>query len=374
MPDTTPVLLSGASGAIGSFIVKRLAEAGDREIICLLRQPASLIRLRGIVGDAIASRLTVAYADLTDEAETRTAATAIGPREELLAIHCAGEISWTKSERLVDPINVLGARNFARLTADLSRQRPRLVFLSTAYCAPRIAPRNAYEASKQRAENLLEAEFADHMDLAIIKCSLVVGARSDGWIGSFNGLYPLVRLVAQAEVPCLIADRDYRLDTIPVDVVHDQIFAAADSLARHRPVPRQPSLRLVLASGADAISVSEFVQLTSARTNRLRAAAGLGPLPEISIVSDRQYRFLMRASKTWDLEQQFTKVEQISGIMSGYITHGGTGREIDPRMSSPPPLPSTYLPAAIDHWLDVHRARVLRDRAPEWLGETKAIA
>ena len=61
--------------------------------------------------------------------------------------------------------------------------------LATAYCDEQFEPRNAYESTKLAAEQILAAEFGDRLNTAVIRCSLIVGAREDGWIARFNGLY-----------------------------------------------------------------------------------------------------------------------------------------------------------------------------------------
>lgn len=68
------------------------------------------------------------------------------------------------------------------------------------------------------------------------------------------------------------------------------------------------------------------------------------------------------------MEARFSKVEHISEVMAGYITHGGSGRTIVPRaLSGPAPAPGDYLRPVTEHWISRNRARVVNSRMPEWL-------
>ncbi|MDP3745627.1 MAG: SDR family oxidoreductase [Phenylobacterium sp.] len=370
MLDYDCVLISGASGAVGAFVIRELARSSSLPLICLLRSPASLARLTEAVGSrsSLLDRIIPVYCDLTSDTQVAAAREAVGLRRRCLALHCAAEVSWTKPERLAAPINVEGTRRFAQLVVTISRERPSLVFLSTAFSAEDHPPRNAYEATKLLAERLLVDEFATRTYLAILKCSLVVGAADDGWMARFNGLYPLIRILALAEVPCVIAEPRYLLDTTPVDFVWRQMQLASETVGEARPL-----LRLVAGAGPDALSIEEVVSLTLDRANAARRAHNLPDLPEISVLSERKFRFLMSASKSWNLDHRFEKVEQISEIMNGYVVHGASGRRIVPQgLGEGSPRPADYLPRVIDHWIARNLDRVLRHATPDWLVRDEA--
>jgi thioester reductase-like protein len=369
MADFDRVILTGASGAVGAYFVRRLVEDSATPIVCVLRGPNAFDRLVRAVGAEFASRLAPVYADLTREDEVAAAAAALGRSERSLVIHCAGEVSWTKSERLAAPININGTRYIAQMAMAVSRQRAALVFLSTAFCSDTHPPRNPYETTKLAAERLLAADFAAHLDVSIVRCSLVVGAASDGWMSRFNGLYPLIRILALAEVPCLIADPDYCVDCVPVDFVWEQVERAAAQPRRSGEV-----LRLVAAAGGLALPIHELARMALSRIDALRQRHQLAPLPEISILPERQFRFLMRASKSWSLTHRFAKVEEISELMAGYISHGGSGRNIEPiALGGPPPDPADYMDRVLDFWIARNEARILSAREPDWLMANQGV-
>ena len=370
MHDFDCILLTGGSGAIGAYILRELAGDQTVPIFCILRGKASLERLIAAVGPEVADRIIPIYADLSVRGQVEATLNQIGRFPRCLAIHCAAEVSWTKSERLSGPINVEGTRNFAWLAVSVSREQPVLVFLSTAFCEQGYPPRNAYEATKLAAELLLEQEFGDLAQIAILKCSLVVGAEVDGWIARFNGVYPLIRILALAEVPCLIADAQYQIDCVPVSFVWNQITSAVGELRAGARL-----VRLVTAAGSLSLPIQELVRHTVERVDRARQACGLESLPIISIISERQFRFLMSASKSWSLTRRFSKVEEISEVMSGYIAHGGSSRNIkSSTLGGPAPDPKTYIARVLDFWIERQAARVLSSRQPEWLTADEAVA
>jgi thioester reductase-like protein len=362
MHDFDAVLISGASGVLGSFAVRELLREFSCPIYCLLRSPMSFTKLTNSLGKMAISRIRPLFADLTSCAEMEALAGSLNSKR-LLGIHCAADVSWTRSEVLLRPVNEAGTRRFAELLLAASQQVPTLCFLSTAYVEAGQQPRNAYELTKGAAEAMLTKEYGARLALYILKCSLVVGSSEDGWIGRFNGLYPLVRIVAHADVPCLIAEPGYCLDTVPIDFVWREICAGA-ALAR----PSAP-IYATAAAGNSAISLIELAHGIQRETNMVRRANGLSSLPEISIIPERKFKFLMTAAKTWGLESRFAKVEQISQLMSGYLLHAATARRIEPTsLTGQPPDPRNYLAGCIRYWLEQNIGSVLRDRSPEWIG------
>jgi thioester reductase-like protein len=363
-PHFDRIVFTGASGAVGAHLVRDLAAAHpEAEIICIVRGESAATRLARAVGEDLLERLEVATADLTSAEAMESLTERTAPAGRVLAIHCAADVSWTKSERLLAPINVGGTECFAEYVRRTSVQRPCLVMLSTAFLSDEGAHRNAYEKTKLTAENLLLDGYARDVDLLIVRCSLIVGASSNGHVSRFNGLYPLVRLVALAEVPCVVADRRYKIDVVPVDFVASEIRTGIEQC-----VASGSPLRIVAAAGDEkSIDIGVLVREIQARTNRMRQRHGLDDAPSVSVISRRQYDFLMRASETWDMGSRFEKVEQISALMEGYIAHGESGRAIEPLTISPPLFASDYLDNVIDYWLDQNLARVLAAGQPQWL-------
>lgn len=332
------------------------------EFVCVLRNERSYERLLLSLADGQSRRVKPLFLDLAAE-DPITAIGGLGKARRCLAVHCAADVSWTKSERLVGPINVHGTRRFADLVLSAAVERPAFVFLSTAYIEDGKSFRNAYEKTKFDAEELLQQSFRDRLDVAIVRCSLVVGSSEDGAIPRFNGLYPLIRLVALSEVPCIIADATYRVDTVPIDYVAAEV---AECAARLGDDCRE--IKIVAASGTDrSMSIARLVERILANTNDFRAAAGIEPVAPVSVISNRQFRFLMRAAKNWEMAERFDQVERISSVMAGYITHGESSGAIVPSwLRSPAPAPESYLDKVIQYWLAQNRERVVLNRKHVW--------
>src|SRR6201996_3854611 len=194
-------LITGASGAVGAHLLRAVLAKPDARAFCTFRQEASLERLKASVGGVDWSRVRPLYVDL------RTKAAVAGLRDildetpsPLTVVHAAADVSWTKPAEALDPVNVEAALHLASLAASL-RRKPSFVHFSTAY-VDRAGGRflNGYEASKAAAEALLLREFSARLRIGIIRPTLIVGDSVDGWIHRFNGLYPLVKVMAFADV------------------------------------------------------------------------------------------------------------------------------------------------------------------------------
>lgn len=214
----TSVLLTGATGFVGSFLAARLPAPP----LCLVRgaDPQARLGDRGIAvpGDVTQPLDHVDVSDVTH------------------VIHCAADVAFTRPLADARAINVEGARHVAALAARAPRLE-RLVHVSTAYVAGTHAGRfteadadlgqrhrNTYEQTKLEAETLMRAAGA-----TIVRPSIVVGDSRTGWTSSFNVLYPPLRALARGLVDAIPADPDALVDVVPVDHVADVILAALET-------------------------------------------------------------------------------------------------------------------------------------------------
>jgi nucleoside-diphosphate-sugar epimerase len=357
------IILSGSTGAVGSYVLKTLLNTSSSRILCLLRDQRSYERLVEHVVPEAKDRVETLFADLRIESDIRAGARKVEPASRCLAIHCAADVSWTKPKEVIAPLNVNGTRHFAQLALAISEQRPGFLLTSTAYADSMAGHhRNAYEETKVEAERILRTDFGSTIDICVFRASLVVGATHTGWIGRFNGLYPLIRVIALAEVPCIAGDPRSPIDLVPVDWVTDQMLAAIGRLASG-----ERRVEVVAAAGDSARSLGEVVSTIQKRTRAFRLREGCPEQPIVSVVSARQFAFLMRASKQWGLEQQFYHLERLRDLMEGYVAYATNLGRLDPiNVTSPCPAAEDFLPTIIDYWLSVNAAKVLRDRQPAW--------
>src|SRR4051794_34923375 len=143
---TDAVLLTGATGFVGSAVLARILERSDRPVVALVRardDAAAADRLRAALLDAgaidLAGRCTAIAADL----EHDDLGLSLRTLEELArvcdeVIHCGASVSFTLPLDEARAINVGGAARMAEL-ADRAASRGgglrRFVHVSTAYVA-----------------------------------------------------------------------------------------------------------------------------------------------------------------------------------------------------------------------------------------------
>ena len=288
-----PVFLTGATGFLGMEVLARLLEAGDREVIALIRasdDAAAEDRLHGVLGALYRDpsnhrdRVRAVAGDVTSpglglENGSRTALA-----EEVGAVlHCAASIAFDLPLDEARKINVEGTREvigFARECKALGRLE-RFVHVSTAYVSGKYEGtfrerqldagqefRNTYEQTKWEAEHVVRE--ADDLSPCIARPSIVMGESDTGWTPAFNVLYWPLRAFSRGlfdEIPGLPTAH---IDIVPVDYV-------ADALVHLLDVGEEGVFNLV--AGREAPVANELVELACDRFDRPRPAvvAGGGP-------------------------------------------------------------------------------------------------
>ena len=190
------ILLTGATGAVGSSLAPLLKERGHK-LICLVRGREPVARLQETLGNA--DGIIVFNGDVTlpnlgvCECELRRWH---GKIDKIL--HCASSIKFDEAlAKEITCVNVCGTQNvldFARIM-EISEVH----YVSTAYVAGDAEVfsesdtdigqkcRNVYERTKLQAEKLVKAW--SHGKHSIYRLGIVVGDTITGWTPSFNGFY-----------------------------------------------------------------------------------------------------------------------------------------------------------------------------------------
>jgi thioester reductase-like protein len=266
------VVLTGATGFVGSELLARFLERGDRRVYALVRaddDEAAAARLPGH------ERLTAIAADIErpDLGLDRRTAEAIA-EDATTVVHCAASVSFGLDLERSRQVNVEGSRRvveLAELCASRGEGLERLTYVSTAYVAGTYRGlfledqldagqgfRNSYERSKFEAEALVR-DLADGLPLQVLRPSIVVGDARTGWTSSFNVLYAPLKAFARGKLPAVPGRRSAPVDVVPVDYVAD----AAYGLATHG-----PGGTFHLVAGENASTVGRLLELSSAELEK----------------------------------------------------------------------------------------------------------
>lgn len=238
------VLLTGASGVLGSAVLSELTSRGtDVVLLTRRRQPVGTHRL-AVGGDLL----------LPDLGLDRATYEAVCEQVDVI-VHCAALTSFTRDIERATAINTEGTRRVLELA---DRAGARLVHVSTAfidrietYRAARHEVRGpaAYLQSKVAAEALV---LGSRQTALVVRPSILLGDSRTGQIGQFQGLHTLCGAIMRDQVPFLSSDPDDLVDAIPLDTA-----AAAIALCA---LSGPASGELWLTAGDQALSVSQVVQ------------------------------------------------------------------------------------------------------------------
>jgi nucleoside-diphosphate-sugar epimerase len=221
MAGSRLVVLTGATGFIGSRLAAALAQRGDR-LRCLVRSASKAARLRDlgaelIEGDVVDSKLLAMAFDGADAAC------------HLAAIYDVGIVDAAEMER----VNVGGTRAF--LDAAAIAATPRVLYVSTtAALGPGEGEEpdedvdwkgpypSVYHRTKAAAHRLARTAQKDGLPLIIVCPAFVYGPGDDGPGGRF------LRDIVRARMPGLLADPGW-YSYVHVDDVVAGLIAALDA-------------------------------------------------------------------------------------------------------------------------------------------------
>jgi thioester reductase-like protein len=294
------VLLTGATGFVGTELLARYLQLTDRRVFVLIRardDDHARERLRNTllcafgIDEPYLGRVRALAGDITQPGlglDPETALEVAGEISEI--VHGAASVSFDLELEASRAINVEGTRRMLAF-AELCRSRGglrRFTYISTAYVAGTHRGRfgeddldvgqrfrNAYERSKFEAESLVRA-YRERLAITIVRPSIVVGDRHSGWTASFNVLYWPLRALAKGSYPVLPARRRAPVDVVSVDYVADAIVALASA-------PSAAGDTYHLTASARASSIGELLSLATARLGCRRPP----------LISPRLYRHVL---------------------------------------------------------------------------------
>jgi thioester reductase-like protein len=229
LTDARYVLLTGATGFLGSALLDLLLKRTEARVTCLVRSdrgPAPYgDRVEFVRGD-----LTLPAAGLTSDAWRH-----LVMRTDAVC-HAGASINWIAGYEALRDVNVLGTRDLLRLAAEAGASFHFISSVSVCYStvgARTVDERHdpfavvdglhfGYAQSKAVAESLVRQAGARGLRTRIYRPAFISG---DSRTGEFNRDDMLSRLIAGCVRMGTAPDLDWRLDALPVDNVAAAILA-----------------------------------------------------------------------------------------------------------------------------------------------------
>jgi thioester reductase-like protein len=273
------VLLTGATGFVGMELLARYLQRGDRNVITLVRSDShegARARIDGVLDNLFGDdapvyrpRVHAVAADMTAPGLGLTEAerTALAERTNKI-VHSAASVSFTLPLAEAREINLEGTRRMLEL-AELARAHGGLecyAHISTAFVAGDHAGsfaecdadvgqafHNSYEQSKFEAEQLIRSQ---DVPFTILRPSIVVGDRNNGWTSAFNVLYWPLRAFARGLFTAVPAIPSAAVDVVSVDYVADAAYQLCETSCGN-------GATYHLTAGKDASTIAELAGLAS---------------------------------------------------------------------------------------------------------------
>ena len=244
------VLLTGATGAVGSELLQRLAHRHDLNVNVLVRRSDidPVERVRSLLDHAeISATIEVVEGDISAGSDLGVRHDALRDvqRQTTHIIHGAGSTSFTLPLTAARRANVDGSRN----VLDFARSCPALecgAFLSTVYVSGKrrgdfgesdfgdagLGFVNSYEESKAEMEEMISDAMSE-LPLILVRLSTVIGDSDSGRVRHFNTIHHAVRLLYSGLAPMIPGNPDEPVDIVSSDFVADAIL----HLVEHAPRP-----------------------------------------------------------------------------------------------------------------------------------------
>jgi len=222
MDTAQTVLLTGASGVVGSALLPELTSQNFNVLALMRRSPLSVDGIETIVGDVTSPNFGLDLQALTDEH---------GPIS--CVIHSAAITNFDASDEEIHKTNVEGTLNAIAVADALGA---RLIYVSTAFThdlalPPYMKEYSSYCQSKRRAESHIKESAVDY---TIVRPSIVIGDSATGEIAYFQGLHNVVAALLLGIAPMLPTVPSAMIDMVPQDVLSRAIAALARRGGKHR--------------------------------------------------------------------------------------------------------------------------------------------
>ncbi|HEU4748288.1 MAG TPA: SDR family oxidoreductase [Gemmatimonadaceae bacterium] len=295
------VLITGATGAVGSELLRRFASRPGTAVNVLVRRGTErAAEIESILSEPTGTTVddvylpsergaftlaTTAEADISIIAGDISAGPTLGMAPEAVAsltrctthiVHCGGTTSFTLPLSEARSLNVEGTRNvleFARCCPSLQSA----AFFSTVYvsgCRSGIFAEsdegdggfgyvNTYEQSKAEMESVVRAAM-ESLPILLLRLSTVVGHSRTGAVRGFNAIHQAIRLLYNGLAPMIPGDPGEKVDIVSTDFVAEAALHLIDN---------HPGGGVFhLASGAEASTLDDLIGSTVDSLVRFRPA------------------------------------------------------------------------------------------------------
>lgn len=253
------VFLTGATGLVGGALAGALLDAGHLVTALVRGEGRDVLDMDG--RDRI-GELTVVQGDV---ALPQFGLAEIPDGIDML-VHCAATVDFAAADAVHQAVNVGGTAHAIALAHHW--QCP-LLHVSTAYVCGRAdgaiaeSPANpdadftnGYEASKARAELLVEEAQAKGLQASIARPAIIVGRLSDGAIARIDGFHHLFRLFGSPLLGSVPAVRDAAFAIVPICHITAGLMAMVEQHADF-------AGRRVHLTGASPFAMAEMLRIVA---------------------------------------------------------------------------------------------------------------
>ncbi|MET9952803.1 SDR family oxidoreductase [Streptomyces sp. NPDC006339] len=213
MPSHPTVLLTGASGVVGSALLPHLS---DCHTIALTHHTPVAGTDEQLAGDLTAPRLGL------DADAYRRLATRVD-----VIVHCAAITGFSSGPEATHALNEAGTRQMVQLTADAGAV---LYHVSTAFVdrtdLTRAQLGQDHGDATARPEDYLDSKRAGEdvvrssgVPAVIVRPSVVIGDAATGAISAFQGMHGIIHGLLRGLLPLVPVPADSPIDFVPQDLV-----------------------------------------------------------------------------------------------------------------------------------------------------------
>ncbi|MFH1875312.1 MAG: SDR family oxidoreductase [Candidatus Omnitrophota bacterium] len=247
------ILLTGATGLLGSYLLKLFLEEGHK-VYALARSKDHINATSRVINSlrlwdetispsSYAGKLIVVDGDITSsdfKIETKEIIALFRSEVEMI-FHCAALTLFRAPLEIMRKINVEGTKNILDFSLTCLRLK-NINYISTAFVAGNKNGidfdenmlelgqgfYNTYEQTKYEVEILLKDYQKKGLIISIFRPSVVMGDSKEGKTNNFHLFYEPTRFFSQGFFPAFPMNLDCSLNLINIDIAAKAIFILSD--------------------------------------------------------------------------------------------------------------------------------------------------